>query len=120
MNKVFEILQGGISQDATKTELKQLLQKGIGKIDEALRLLRSPDADKFILSMSERIRSSAKKGYEEGRLSEENVENARKNALIFPSAFADKIYELNKMIYEFGKQMHEQGESPTMPNDPSK
>ncbi|MDR1401810.1 MAG: hypothetical protein LBI81_02535 [Puniceicoccales bacterium] len=110
VNKVLEVLQGGISQSATKNELKQLLKKGMEGIDAAQKFLQSADPDQFVDFVSKSVRSSAKRACDDGSLSKESIENMRKMALIYPSKLSDKLYELSKTMYELGKQMQTEKE----------
>jgi hypothetical protein len=109
VNKILEILQGGVSLDASKDEIKSVisqLSEGLGKAHE---FLQNTDHEKFFDAIVKNAPAVFGKAYDEGKISEQTVEEARKMALIYQNPVVDKMYEFHKKMYEFCKNIKEKG-----------
>ncbi|MDR2776778.1 MAG: hypothetical protein LBB17_01895 [Puniceicoccales bacterium] len=107
MNKVFELFKEVLSSKISKTKLKEEIKGAIGNLDVAIKYLKSVDAEKFVDGLLKNFPIAAKKAYEEGKFSEENVEAIRKVSVIWPSELSQAIYDMNRKMLDYCKQLKE-------------
>ncbi|MDR2628651.1 MAG: hypothetical protein LBC30_01495 [Puniceicoccales bacterium] len=107
MNKIFDLFNELLSNKISKAKLKEDIKKAIAKLDTAIEYLKSPDAEKFVDGFLKNFPIVAKKAYEEGKISEESVESARKMSIIWPSEVSQAIYDLNRKMLEYCKYCKE-------------
>ncbi|MDR0742559.1 MAG: hypothetical protein LBE98_03795 [Puniceicoccales bacterium] len=107
MNKIFELYGKAFSGKIFKTELKKQIKEAIENLDIAIKYLKSDRAEKFIDELMKKFPVIAKKAYEEGKISEENVEAARKMSVIWPSEISQAMYDMNRKMLDYCKQLKE-------------
>jgi hypothetical protein len=107
---VIDILQGAMSGEVSKEEMRQALKECLSGLDSAVKFLGTVDRDKLLGSIREKLPAAVKKSYADGKISSETVESARKMSIIFPSALSEKLYNLQKQMYEYCRRQN--GETP--------
>jgi uncharacterized radical SAM superfamily protein len=107
MNKILDLYAEALSNKISKIELKKRIKEGIANLDAAAKYLRSVDPEKFMDALARHLPIVAEKAYDEGKISEENVEAARRLAIISPNGAAQAIYEMNKKMLDYCKSLKE-------------
>ncbi|MDR1595615.1 MAG: hypothetical protein LBR91_01665 [Puniceicoccales bacterium] len=105
MNNILEILKGGVSTEASKNEIRETLAKVSSGLAKAEEFLKNVDPNAFIDLIREKAPPILKKAYEDGTVSEQTVERARRMAVISASPLAGEIYECHKLVFELCKEM---------------
>jgi hypothetical protein len=110
MNKVFDLYSEALSNKISKIELKKKIKESIANLDIAIKYLKSVDAEKFIGGILKNFPAAAKKAYEEGKISEENVEAVRRMSIAWPSELSQAMYDMNRKMLDYCKQLKEKKE----------
>ncbi|MDR1891118.1 MAG: hypothetical protein LBQ23_02975 [Puniceicoccales bacterium] len=107
MNKVFDLYSEALSNKISKIELKKKIKESIANLDIAIKYLKSVDAEKFVDGLLKNFPIAAEKAYDEGKISEENVEAVRKLSIIWPSEISQAMYDMNRKMLDYCKQLKE-------------
>ncbi|MDR1232862.1 MAG: hypothetical protein LBJ75_01175 [Puniceicoccales bacterium] len=110
MNKIFDLYNEAFSNKISKIELRKKIKEAIGNLDIAIKYLKSDKAEEFTKRLLEDFPISAKKAYEEGKISEENVEAIRRMSVIYPNETLRAMYDMNQKMLDYCKQLKEKEE----------
>ncbi|MDR0693616.1 MAG: hypothetical protein LBF49_03595 [Puniceicoccales bacterium] len=110
MNKIFDLYSEAFSNKISKIELKKKIKESIANLDIAIKYLKSVDAEKFVDGLLKNFTIAAKEAYEKGKISEENVEAVRKMSVAWPSELSRAMYDMNRKMLDYCKQLKEKKE----------
>lgn len=103
MDKIFDLFSELVTNKHTKDDIRKFVKDGKMYLDKGIELLNNTDRERVCNTFLEVFPKSIMKAYDDGKISEETLEDVRKFCVIYPSEISDNFYKLTAALLELAK-----------------
>ncbi len=103
MDKIFDLFSELATNKHTKDDIRKFVNDGKKYLDKGMELLKTTDPERICNKFLEVFPKSIMKAYDDGKISEEALEEVRKFGVIYPSELSDNFYKLTAALLELAK-----------------